>query len=163
MITKQQLLDSMRHETQVIRHLAAQVRESRLDWRPTPAQRSILELLRYMTHMALVPALYCVRGDWTHAEGLAEEAQSVTHETFGAAMERQLVRIEEALDGLDEDAAATKPAAMPWGAPTTQGAGLMDMVLKTYVAYRMQLFLYAKQSGCADLGPFDCWAGAPPE
>jgi hypothetical protein len=32
-------------------------------------------------------------------------------------------------------------------------------VLKTLVAYRMQLFLYAKQAGNADIGPADCWAG----
>ena len=38
-------------------------------------------------------------------------------------------------------------------------AGLMDMGLKTFVAYRMQFFLYIKSCGVADIGPANCWAG----
>jgi hypothetical protein len=48
---------------------------------------------------------------------------------------------------------------MPWGAPTTVSAGLMDMGLKTFVAYRMQFFLYIKSCGVSDIGPANCWAG----
>ncbi|MEN8148715.1 MAG: hypothetical protein ABFS86_02760 [Planctomycetota bacterium] len=48
---------------------------------------------------------------------------------------------------------------MPWGAPTTVAAGLMDMPLKVLVAYRMQFFLYLKACGLADIGPANCRAG----
>lgn len=162
MIGKEQLLASMRHETGVIKHLASKVRPEALDWRPTPKQRSTRELLAYMTQMALSPTLYCLKGNWEHAPGLAKEAERSTPEGFAGAMDRQLARIEEALADLDEEAAADRAAALPWGTPTTQAAALMDTALKAFVAYRMQLFLYAKQSGSAELGSFDCWAGKPP-
>ena len=48
---------------------------------------------------------------------------------------------------------------MPWGTPTTVSAGLMDMTLKCFVAYRMQLFLQAKAAGNPSLGTVNCWAG----
>jgi hypothetical protein len=159
MITKEQLLASIRHETNVIKHVATKVPEGRHDWRPTPGQRSIAELMRYLSVAALSPAVYCATGNWDHAEGLAKECEAVTPENFAGVMDRQLARIEEVFDGIDEQAATTAPSAQPWGAPVKQSQALMDSVLKTLVAYRMQLFLYAKQAGNADIGPADCWAG----
>ncbi|MHC4932030.1 MAG: hypothetical protein ACYTGV_07570 [Planctomycetota bacterium] len=159
MITKEQLLDSMRHETRVFQHLATKVPEGSYDYRPTPAQRSLLELMQYMTRMAIVPAAYAVRRNWEGAEELEAEAEEVTPGTFSAEMDRQLVMLEELLGGIDEEEAKTRAAAMPWGTPTTLGAGLMDMALKTLVAYRMQLFLYVKACGVAGIGPAECWAG----
>jgi len=159
MITKKQLLESMRHETAVIKHLATRVPEGSLDYRPTPPQRSMLELMQYMTCMASVPVDFSATGNWDRAEELEKETESVTPETFAATMDRQMAGIEEMLSGLDEAAATTAPSEMPWGAPTTVAAGLMDMGLKCFVAYRMQFFLYLKSCGVADVGPANCWAG----
>jgi hypothetical protein len=39
------------------------------------------------------------------------------------------------------------------------GEALIELVLKTATAYRMQLFLYAKASGSAQLTSSDCWQG----
>jgi hypothetical protein len=149
----------MRHESAIIKHLATKVPEGSLDYRPSPPQRSMLELMQYMTCMASVPVSFTVTGSWDHAESLEKEAESVTPENFAEAMDRQIARIEEMLSDLDEAAATTAPSQMPWGSPTTVAAGLMDMGLKTYVAYRMQFFLYVKANGVADIGPANCWAG----
>jgi len=46
MITRDQLLASMKHETRVIKHLATKVPAGQFDWRPTPKQRSTIELMR---------------------------------------------------------------------------------------------------------------------
>jgi len=149
----------MRHESAIIKHLATKVPDGSLDYRPTPPQRSMLELMRYMTCMSSVPVSFSATGNWDEAEALQKEAESVTPETFSDAMNRQIGRIEELLAGIDEAAATTAPSEMPWGAPTTVAAGLMDMGLKTLVAYRMQFFLYVKSCGVADIGPANCWAG----
>jgi hypothetical protein len=160
MITKAQLLSSLRHETEVIKHLAGKIPPDRYDYRPSPAQRSTLELLQYMTRMAIVPAIHAVRGGWEHAEELERGAEEVTPASFDAEMDEQLRMLEGLVENeVDEREAETKPATMPWGTPTTIGAGLMDMALKCMVAYRMQLFLYVKASGVSDLGPANCWAG----
>ena len=159
MITKTQLLDSIRHETNVIRHLATKVPEGAYDYRPTPGQRSLGELMHYMTRMSLVPTLFAVDGDWTRAEAVEDDMPEFDPARFGEEMDRQLGLIEAEFEKVDEARATTAPAAMPWGTPTTLGAGLMDMVLKTFVAYRMQLFLYVKAAGVSDIGPANCWMG----
>lgn len=166
MITKEQLLDSMRRESNIIKHLAAKVPADRMDWRPTPGQRSMLELLRYLTISAVLPAENLVTGDWEHAEAMSAGAENVTPETFDAAMDAQMARIEEILRDIDVASALETDRKLPWGEPVKQGQGFVDMVLKTLVAYRMQLFLYAKESGLTELNSANCWVGVdwkPPE
>ncbi len=159
MITKQQLLDSMKHETEVIKHLATKVPQDQYDYRPTEQQRSTGELMQYMTQMAIVPAKHAITASWDHAEEYAKRAEESTPATFDADMDRQMNEIAGVFAEIDESEATTKPAAMPWGTPTTVAAGLMDMALKCFVAYRMQFFLHIKASGVSDIGPANCWAG----
>lgn len=159
MITKEQFLASLRQETNIIKHLAAKIPADRMDWRPTPGQRSILELLRYLTIAGTLPAVNLVTNEWAHAEALSAEAEKVTPETFGEAMDAQMERLEEIVDGIDVADALEKDCTLPWGAPVKQGQGFVDMVLKCLVAYRMQLFLYAKQSGLSKLSSANCWVG----
>lgn len=159
MITKDQLLDSMRMECSIIKHLAAKLPADRLDWRPTPGQRSILELLQYLSIAAILPARNLVTGDWEHAEAMSSQAEQVTADTFGAAMDAQMAQLEELLAGIDVASALETDRQMPWGAPVKQGQGFVDMVLKSLVAYRMQLFLYAKESGLTELNSANCWVG----
>ena len=159
MITKGQLLASLKAETEIIKHLASKVTPEMLDYRPTEPQRSLLELMQYMTRMAIVPAIQTVTGNWDHAADMEAETESVSPENFAAQMDVQYSRLAELFDEIDDRAAETSAATMPWGAPTTVGAGMMDMALKCMVAYRMQLFLYIKASGVFDIGPPNCWAG----
>ena len=162
MITREQLIASMRHETNVIKHLATKVPAGQLGWRPTPTQRSTLELLQYLTTCALVPTRAMIAGNWDDAEALENASRDVTPENFAAAMDRQMQHVEDAIRGIAEKDLLTKPATAPWGIPTVLGISLVDYCLKPLVAYRMQLFLYAKESGSADLGPANCWVGRDP-
>jgi len=159
MLTKEELLASMRHETGIIKHLATKVTPDTLEWRPTPGQRSTLELMQYLTCMATITAENLTSQNWDHAEALGKESADVTLESFPAAMDRQMSRIEEAFSGIDETTARATPHTLPWGPPTTMSALTVDNVLKSFVAYRMQFFLYVKQAGCSELTSADCWAG----
>jgi hypothetical protein len=165
-ITKEQLLDSMRMESHIIKHLAEKIPAHKMDWRPTPGQRSIRELLQYLTLAAILPAKNLITNDWEHAEAMNAAAEKVTPETFAAAMDAQMEQLEELLADVDVASALETDRQMPWGAPVKQGAGFVDMVLKCLVAYRMQLFLYAKESGLTELSSANCWVGVdwkPPE
>ncbi len=159
MITKQQLISLCRHETNVIQHLAASLPDGGADWRPTPDQRSTLELLQYMTSMAEILAVYLVKGGFEHATAMSEKSKEVTLDTFAHAMDNQLGRVSEWMAEIDFDAASTKMIQAPWQEEMAQSEVIMRTVYGTYVAYRMQLFLYAKQAGNKDLGTFDCWLG----
>lgn len=158
MITKEQLLDACRHETAVIKHLAGKFPADSWDWRPTPPQRSSLELMRYLTVAASIPAVKCVTGNWDHAQAMSQEAEAVTPESFAAAMDAQMARIEEEFAKIDEAAASTTPAEMPWQAPAPQSEVMMRTVYASLVAYRMAFFLWARQQG-ADITTADCWVG----
>jgi hypothetical protein len=50
-LTKEELISSLRREVRILVHLAGKVDKSKLDYRPTPKQRSTLELLQYMAIM----------------------------------------------------------------------------------------------------------------
>ena len=159
MITKEQLIESMKHEVSVIKHLATKVPESKLDWRPTPEQRSMLELMRYLTATGLSMATYCVSGNWDHGKDLKLEADKVTSAVFAEAMDKQVERIELLLADIDGDAASTTKAMTAWGTETSQGCVFTDAVIKSFVAYRMQLFLYLKQATDQELTSYNCWVG----
>ena len=159
MFTKAQLVDSIRQEIRVIRHLAKKVPEGRLDWRPTPVQRSVVELLRYLSVCALVPAVWIRDGKWDAAEALEARAEKLDPKEFDAAMEREEKELVAIVEGFSDVEMAERPTAMPWGTPCRTGEGLVNMCLKCLVAYRMQLFLYAKGAGNHDIGPADCWVG----
>ena len=60
---KQQILDVMQHECAVINHLLTKVPEGDdggevLEYRPAAEQRTLLELQRYLTYCAIMPATY---------------------------------------------------------------------------------------------------------
>lgn len=77
MLTLEQLLDSCAHETKVIQHLATKVPEGGLDYRPTEGQRSMRELMAYMTRMAMMPKARAVDGEWSRKEAIAAETESM--------------------------------------------------------------------------------------
>ena len=158
MFTRQQLIDSLEQESAIIRHLAQRLPEGTLDYRPSPAQRSTLELLRYLTWCAIVPARFAVTESWEHAAGYEEATRAMTLEQFDDCMARQEQELKALILEQSDDRLLNSAAYMPWGAPCKVGEGLVNMCLKCLVAYRMQLFLYAKACG-AEIGPSNCWAG----
>src|SRR6266852_2203109 len=50
-LTKSELIAAAKDEIRILVHLAGKVQPTMLDYRPTPKQRSTLELLRYMAIM----------------------------------------------------------------------------------------------------------------
>lgn len=54
-LTKQELISSLQHEIRILLHLIGKIDKAKLDYRPTPKQRSFLELLRYLAIMGPPP------------------------------------------------------------------------------------------------------------
>ena len=54
--TKSELIASLQHEVHILLHLAGKIDRAMLDYRPTPKQRSTLELLKYLSYMMKPPA-----------------------------------------------------------------------------------------------------------
>src|SRR5215831_6994855 len=50
-LTREELVASLQNEVRILLHLAAKIDRAQLDYRPTPTQRSTIELLRYLSVM----------------------------------------------------------------------------------------------------------------
>ena len=158
-LTKSELIGSLQHEVHVLLHLAGKIDRTKLDYRPTPKQRSILELLRYLSVMgpAMVEA----------AKGGAFDPAA-----WGAAIQAAEARDFDqtlAAIGAQRDIYASGIGAMSdadfrveiemFGRKTTRGAFLVNTVLCGYAAYRTQLFVYLKACGREELNTMNLWAG----
>jgi hypothetical protein len=156
------LITAIRRETAIIKHLATKVPAGQLNYRPTPPQRSTIDLLRYLTVIGVNATKYCLNGNWDHAKGSSAHAATLAVVDIPAAMDRQLAEIEAVLAPLTAADLANRTVAIPWGGKSALGDALLELPVGFLTAYRMQLFLYEKSSGASQLGTMDLWAGQSP-
>ena len=68
MLTKEQFMQSVRHETAICKHLYGKIPEGALDYRPTEGQRSLSELLQYLTSTGTAPMKGLIANDWSQIQ-----------------------------------------------------------------------------------------------
>ena len=163
-LTKSELIASLQHEVRILLHLAGKIDSSQLDYRPTPKQRSTIELLQYLTVMGpgLIRAAKAGTFDsaaWTAAE---QTARTLPIDQTLSAIAAQSDTYATLLSDLS-DADFRAPITM-FGRETTRGAFLVNLVLSGCAAYRTQFFMYLKACGCVELSTMNLWFGidAPP-
>ena len=158
-LTKAELVASLQNEVRILLHLANKVDRAQLDYRPTPKQRSTIELLRYLSVMG--PAL--VQGAKT---GFDSDAwKTATDDAAARDFDQTLAAIAAHGDAyaalladMSEDDFRASLDGFD-GKKTTRGAFLVNHGLCACAAYRTQLFLYLKACGQEDLGTTNLWAG----
>lgn len=164
MFTKEQFIKTIQHETNVCKHLYSKMTPEALDYRPTPGQRSMLELLQYLTTLVIVPAKAIVSNDWNHVRDDLERAKSMNAGQFCEAMDKQCEELVRLIADVSENDLLEKTAQTPMG-PFQLGEALVLFPMKFIACYRMQMFLYLKAAGVSDIGTYNCWRGVdkPPE
>ena len=162
-LTKQELVGKLEHEVRILLHLVSKVDPAKLGYRPTPKQRSLLELLQYLTvfvaiHLRTINAgvldLEAWRDAWRNGEAAAQKRNL---REIKDALEKQPDLFTELVSSLTDSELRTEMEM--FGNKGSRGSLLVSMVLCHYVAYRMQLFLYLKACGREELGTLDLWAG----
>jgi hypothetical protein len=158
-LTKSELIASLQNEVRILLHLAGKIEPPMLDYRPTPKQRSTIELLRYLTLMGpgLVQGIKgggFDRAAWTAAQKAAD-ARDFDQTLAAIAAQTDAFA---ALLGDMSDADFRAEIEM-FGGKTTRGACIVNMVLCGYAAYRTQLFLYLKACGRHELSTMNLWSG----
>ena len=159
-LTKSELIASLQNEVRILLHLAGKIDRTKLDYRPTPKQRSTIELLKYLSMMGPTLVQYAMADTpdpalWTTAAQSAEArdvdqaiaaiaAHADTYATLLANSSDADFRAE--VDGFD-------------GNKTSRGALIVNLVLCGCAAYRTQLFMYLKACGREELGTMNLWAG----
>ena len=158
-LTKSELIGSLQHEVRILLHLASKVDRDKLDYRPTPKQRSTLELLQYLTIMgpALVQAAKAGKFDpaaWTAAEQASKGRNfDETLAVLGRLTDDYPALLADVSDG------DLRAVIDLFGGKSSRGAFIVNQVLCGCAAYRTQLFLYLKACGREELSTINLWAG----
>ena len=162
MITKTHLLESLLHECTVAQHLFTKLPPDSFDYRPSATQRSTLELLQYLGMIGIAGATCMAEQDWKRFAPFGERAKAMPAEGFPAAMDRQKAELTALFDALSDERLATQQAPLPAGGTQPLAVALMNGPLKWLTAYKLQLFLYAKAAGAANIGTANAWRGTDP-
>src|SRR5262245_45578867 len=92
--TRSELVDSLQHEVHILLHLAGKIDRAQLDYRPTPKQRSTIELLQYLTIMGPMLLKFAVAGSFDTAAWMtaktAADARDLDQTLAALADERDL-------------------------------------------------------------------------
>jgi hypothetical protein len=158
-LTKSELIASLQHEAHILLHLASKIDRTKLDYRPTPKQRSTFELLKYLSYMGPVMVEAAHAGGFDRAAwGAATQAAEARDfdETLAAIAAQRDIYASRL--GAISDADFRVEIEM-FGRRTTRGAFLVNTVLCGYAAYRTQLFVYLKACGRDELNTMNLWAG----
>lgn len=162
-LTKEELIDGFQKEVRIFVHLISKVDPSKVDYRPSAKQRSVLELVQYMTVMAPAMSESIKSGVFTmEAMGAIwgprdTASKAMNWEQAVAAVGRQSDEMAREIGGWND--ADFRTEINMFGQDMTRGEALVNMVLCGYAAYRMQLFLYLKAMGREELNTLNLWGG----
>ncbi len=159
MISKEQFIKALTAEFAIIQHLAKKVTPEMSEYRPTPGQRSMLELLNYLGHIFELGTTLNVQGHSKNYQELAAGAPVVTLENFNQVMDGQLEKVVAMLNALSD--AQMQEDIEVWGMTAPRALHMLS-VMKWAVAYKMQLFLYLKSCGLAHISTMNLWRGTDP-
>ncbi len=158
-LTKAELIAILQNEVRILQHLITKIEPTTLDYRPTPGQRSTLELLKYLTVMGPALVKSAVNGSFDAAEWERRDkaAFDMNFQQVTAALAAQADEYQRLLEPVPDEA-FREPVEM-FGQPFTVGSFLVAMVLGGCAAYRTQLFCYLKACGRSELGTMNLWGG----
>lgn len=159
-LTKAELNAALHKEVRILLHLAGKLDITQLDYRPTPKQRSALDLLRYLSYMGPALLKTAKNGkfdpDAWKAEVAASEQRNL-NDTI--ALIEKLPGVYDALLADMSDADFRGEMTGFDGQKVSKGAFIVALVLGGHTAYRTQLFLYLKSCGQEHLGTVNLWRG----
>jgi hypothetical protein len=158
-LTKAELIGSLQNEVRILLHLCTKVDRAKLDYRPTPGQRSTLELLQYLSFMGPV-MVKAIRDGGFDPDAWGAAQQAAGARDFDQTVDAIAAMTDAFETGVhDIDDQDFRSDVEMFGRSGTKGSFLVNSVLSGYAAYRTQLFLYLKACGRADLNTMNLWAG----
>ena len=159
-ITKPELLASLQKEVRILLHLASKIDRSQLDYRPTPKQRSTMELLQYLSYMGPSMLRYA-KGEQLDRDAWEKIVKTVASRGFDetlAAIKTHGDTYATLLADMDDAAFRAEVTGFD-GAKTSCGSFIVNHVIAQCSAYRTQLFMYLKACGREELNTSNLWVG----
>ena len=158
-LTKSELLAALQNESRILIHLIGKIDRTAIDYRPTPKQRSTLDLLRYLSIMG--PTLIRMANNQADFETWKAEVAASDARNFDetvAVIAEQAQTYETLLNGMSDETLRSEISNFD-GSKTSRGVFILKYVLQGHAAYRTQLFLYLKACGREELNTRNLWGG----
>jgi hypothetical protein len=159
MITKQQFTDSCLKEIKIYKHLYGKILPGTMDFRPSEKQRSLKELLQFIMHSFAMELKGIQAGNIGDFQAAIKESAQTNTENFPAKMDQLARQIKSIMETLSDGQLDEQIDLFGRGSTQTRATWLFELILKNLVGYKMQLFLYIKQTGNNDIGTPDLWRG----
>jgi hypothetical protein len=161
MISKEQYLEAIKKEISIIKHLGEKITEEQLTFKPTEGQRTMQELMQYLTTIFVMGADSVATGDGEAYKKYIGSPMP-TRENFSSMMDEELAKFVGFVEPLSEE--DMKVEISMWGMNQSRAKHLLGL-LNIASAYKMQMFLYMKQTGMTHLNTMNLWAGmdTPPK
>jgi hypothetical protein len=161
-LTHAELAGALQHEVNVLQHLCTKIEPSMLSYRPTPKQRSMLELLQYLAVMGPVLVKSALSGAFKQEEWVArtKAAGELDFTQLVAALQAHGEEYRQLLNTASDQ--TFRQEIEIFGRKTTAGAFIVALVLGGAAAYRTQLFCYLKSCGREELTTANLWRGVDP-
>lgn len=153
---------SMARDCRICIHLFQKFPESLHGWRPSEGQRSVEELLQYLSICAIAALKGAIEPDKGWRDHYVAQSKAMKAAQFPEFMEKQAQEIETFFASQPEAAFETIQVKQFYGDPLPMGQSIINGPAKYLAAYKMQLFLYAKQNGIA-VGTPNLWRGTDPQ
>lgn len=162
-LSKDELIAALTHEVHVLRHLITKIDAEAVDYRPTPRQRSSIEVVRYLVVQGPVLVSAIRAGRFDGAAWGAAQAEADTKDLAGldALLAAQPAWFAEHIGHMTD--AELRETIQLFGGPMSRGVHLVTLVLANFVAYRTQLFCYLKLCGRDELTTANLWMGRDPQ
>lgn len=150
----------LQNEVRILLHLAGKIDRKQLDYRPTPKQRSTIELLKYLVVMGplLLKSIKAGAFDGPAFGAANAEAAAMDFDQVLAAIGKQTTSYAEIL-GSFSDADFRGEIDLFGAGKSSRGVVITNLVLGGHAAYRTQLFLYLKSCGRDELNTMNLWGG----
>jgi hypothetical protein len=160
-LTKDELIGSLKNEVRILLHLAGKIDRKQLDYRPTPKQRSTIELLRYMAVMGpmIIRGVKAGAFDGPAWQAAVAEADAMNFDQVLGAIAKQSSTYEELLSSFSDADFRSEVDLFGQGQKSSRGSVIVNMALCGCAAYRTQLFCYLKACGRDELNTMNLWAG----
>jgi len=159
-LTKSDLIALLQKEVRILQHLITKIDPGALDYRPTPKQRSTIELLKYLTNMGPTLVRYA-KGQPLDASAITAAVETANARSFDETVKALAAHSDlyvELLADMSDDDFRAETAGFD-GLPITRGQFMVFHVLGQCAAYRTQLFLYLKACGREELNTMNLWLG----
>lgn len=158
---KQHLLNNIEKEINICRRLYTKILPDQMDFRPKKGVRSTLELLQYLSVIIeAMPKYWLEKHDMdfnTFYSSTMNASKEIPHEEFLNAMEKQMDRIKDLFNQINEEDLLQKEIEYPWGGKAPLGEAIIATSIKWAAAYKLQLFLFIKLSQDTALSTGDAW------